>query len=83
MSGTQTSSLSNCGLYYFQDDIGLKEWLQSLRSTHKNSLELLGNMAKKAGKIYGTTEGGGGGPGGGGANRASDRVIAPKATNGN
>lgn len=38
----------------FQDEIGLKEWLQSLRSTHKNSLDLLGSMAKKAGKIYGT-----------------------------
>ncbi|XP_013781792.2 G protein-coupled receptor kinase 1-like [Limulus polyphemus] len=36
------------------DEIGLKEWLISLKSTHKNSLELLGNMAKKAGKIYGT-----------------------------
>jgi len=36
------------------DEIGLKEWLISLKSTHKNSLELLGSMAKKATKIYGT-----------------------------
>ncbi|XP_076331468.1 G protein-coupled receptor kinase 1-like isoform X1 [Tachypleus tridentatus] len=36
------------------DEIGLKEWLISLKSTYKNSLELLGSMAKKAGKIYGT-----------------------------
>ncbi|KAL1132455.1 hypothetical protein AAG570_010410, partial [Ranatra chinensis] len=64
------------------DDIGLKEWLQSLRSTHKCSLELLASMAKKAGKIYGTERdkekviggGGGGGVGGG---------VAPRTTNGN
>lgn len=37
-----------------QDEIGLKEWLLSLRSAHKGSLELLANMARKAGKIYGT-----------------------------
>jgi len=37
-----------------QDEIGLKEWLTSLRSAHKCSLELLANMARKAGKIYGT-----------------------------
>nr|AAF05109.1 G protein-coupled receptor kinase type 2 [Homarus americanus] len=36
------------------DEIGLKEWSMSLRSAHKMSLELLSNMAKKAGKIYGT-----------------------------
>ncbi|KAF8787490.1 G protein-coupled receptor kinase 1 like protein [Argiope bruennichi] len=36
------------------DEIGLKEWLTSLKSTYKNSLELLATMAKKAGKIYGT-----------------------------
>ncbi|KAJ9596938.1 hypothetical protein L9F63_012063 [Diploptera punctata] len=36
------------------DEIGLKEWALSLRSAHKCSLELLGSMAKKAGKIYGT-----------------------------
>ncbi|XP_015783383.1 G protein-coupled receptor kinase 1 [Tetranychus urticae] len=35
------------------DEIGLKEWLHSLKSTHKDSVELLGNMAKKATKIYG------------------------------
>ncbi|EDS42884.1 beta-adrenergic receptor kinase [Culex quinquefasciatus] len=36
------------------DEIGLKEWALSLRSAHKESQELLGSMAKKAGKIYGT-----------------------------
>lgn len=36
------------------DEIGLKEWSISLRSAHKMSLELLSNMAKKAGRIYGT-----------------------------
>jgi len=47
-------------IYFFfdgsalQDEIGLKEWLLSLRSAHKGSLELLANMARKAGKIYGT-----------------------------
>ncbi|KAH9378123.1 hypothetical protein HPB48_020515 [Haemaphysalis longicornis] len=38
------------------DEIGLKEWLLSLRSTLKDSQELLASMAKKAGKIYGTTD---------------------------
>ncbi|CAG2164423.1 unnamed protein product [Oppiella nova] len=38
------------------DEIGLKEWLISLKSTHKNSLELLSSMAKKATKIYGTVD---------------------------
>ena len=37
-----------------QDEIGLKEWVLSLRSAHKTSLDMLGKMAKKAGKIYGT-----------------------------
>ncbi|XP_044758169.1 G protein-coupled receptor kinase 1 isoform X1 [Coccinella septempunctata] len=36
------------------DEIGLREWLTSLKSAHKLSQELLGSMAKKAGKIYGT-----------------------------
>ncbi|KOX67318.1 G protein-coupled receptor kinase 1 [Melipona quadrifasciata] len=36
------------------DEISLKEWALSLRSAHKCSMEMLGNMAKKAGKIYGT-----------------------------
>jgi beta-adrenergic-receptor kinase len=36
-----------------QDEIGLNEWSISLRSAHKNSLELLSSMARKAGKIYG------------------------------
>ncbi|KAL3272745.1 hypothetical protein HHI36_014207 [Cryptolaemus montrouzieri] len=36
------------------DEIGLKEWLTSLKSAHKLSQELLGSMARKAGKIYGT-----------------------------
>lgn len=39
-----------------QDEIGLKEWALSLRSAHKQSQELLGSMARKAGKIYGTAE---------------------------
>ncbi|CAN7985211.1 unnamed protein product [Ixodes pacificus] len=52
------------------DEIGLKEWLLSLRSTLKDSQELLSSMAKKAGKIYGTTDNRNNlmGPGGGGAN---------------
>ncbi|XP_014221698.1 G protein-coupled receptor kinase 1 isoform X1 [Trichogramma pretiosum] len=37
-----------------QDEISLKEWAISLRAAHKASMEMLGNMAKKAGKIYGT-----------------------------
>ena len=41
-------------LYLFKDEIGLKEWLISLKSTHKDSLELLSSMAKKATKIYGS-----------------------------
>uniref|UniRef100_A0ABD2WF83 G protein-coupled receptor kinase n=1 Tax=Trichogramma kaykai TaxID=54128 RepID=A0ABD2WF83_9HYME len=36
------------------DEISLKEWAISLRAAHKASMEMLGNMAKKAGKIYGT-----------------------------
>ncbi|EDX15255.1 GD17695 [Drosophila simulans] len=36
------------------DEIGLKEWSSSLRSAHKISQDLLGSMAKKAGKIYGS-----------------------------
>lgn len=36
-----------------QDEIGLNEWSLSLRAAHKNSLELLSSMARKAGKIYG------------------------------
>lgn len=36
------------------DEIGLKEWACSLRSAHKVSQQLLGNMARKAGKIYGS-----------------------------
>lgn len=45
---------SLCNSNFLQDEIGLKEWLLSLRSAHKGSLELLANMARKAGKIYGT-----------------------------
>ncbi|XP_071750192.1 G protein-coupled receptor kinase 1 isoform X1 [Lepeophtheirus salmonis] len=37
------------------DEIGLKEWSASLRSTLKCSHELLSSLAKKAGKIYGTS----------------------------
>lgn len=39
---------------FSQDEIGLKEWALSLKSAHKCTTELLGSMAKKAGKIYGT-----------------------------
>lgn len=42
------------GFWCVKDEIGLKEWSLSLRSAHKLSQELLGSMAKKAGKIYGT-----------------------------
>lgn len=56
---------------YFQDEIGLKEWLTSLKSTHKLSQELLSSMAKKAGKIYGTDSN----------NR--NAIIATRNTNGN
>ncbi|KAK0078529.1 hypothetical protein PV325_002391 [Microctonus aethiopoides] len=53
-----------------QDEISLKEWALSLRSAHKCSMEMLGNMARKAGKIYGTER---------------DAVIPPmqRSTNGN
>ncbi|KAG5872395.1 hypothetical protein JTB14_032422 [Gonioctena quinquepunctata] len=53
------------------DEIGLKEWLTSLKSAHKLSQELLGSMAKKAGKIYGTDSN----------NR--NAIIAARNTNGN
>lgn len=44
-----------CKIFYrIKDEIGLKEWLHSLRTAHKGSVELLANMARKAGKIYGT-----------------------------
>jgi len=39
---------------FLKDEIGLKEWHVSLRSAHRVSQELLGSMAKKAGKIYGS-----------------------------
>uniref|UniRef100_A0A182KE83 G protein-coupled receptor kinase n=1 Tax=Anopheles christyi TaxID=43041 RepID=A0A182KE83_9DIPT len=77
------------------DEIGLKEWALSLRAAHKESQELLGSMAKKAGKIYGT-EGQRGATdgkqlggmvlaGGGGGGAATGGVIAaggPKNANG-
>jgi beta-adrenergic-receptor kinase len=37
------------------DEIGLKEWSVSLRTAHKCSQKLLAGLAKKAGRIYGTT----------------------------
>lgn len=40
-------------LHASQDEIALKEWLLALTSTHKNSVELLGSMAK-ATKIIGS-----------------------------
>lgn len=43
--------------YFFQDQIAQKEWIQSIRSAHKKSQELLGSITnKKIGKIYGNTE---------------------------
>lgn len=39
------------------DEIGLKEWSVSLRTTLKCSKELLSGLPKKAGTIYGTTDG--------------------------
>ena len=39
------------------DEIGLKEWATALRTTLRCSHELLSSLAKKAGKIYGTTDG--------------------------
>lgn len=36
------------------DEISLKEWLDALNITYRASKELLGSMAKKATKIYGT-----------------------------
>uniref|UniRef100_A0A8D8SC45 G protein-coupled receptor kinase n=1 Tax=Cacopsylla melanoneura TaxID=428564 RepID=A0A8D8SC45_9HEMI len=53
------------------DEIGLKEWSLSLRSAHKCSHELLGSMARKAGKIYGTTD------------RDKNSILANRTTNGN
>ncbi len=49
-------SLNSFAVFSIQskDEIGLKEWLHSLRTAHKGSVELLANMARKAGKIYGT-----------------------------
>lgn len=65
----------------YQDEIGLKEWALSLRSAHKLSQELLGSMARKAGKIYGTERESSkaaiiSGAGGGAA------AVPPKSTNG-
>ncbi|KAL5288004.1 ADRBK2 family protein [Megaselia abdita] len=53
------------------DEIGLKEWGLSLRSAHKISQELLGSMAKKAGKIYGTERD---------SNKSSMQLIPTTAT---
>lgn len=59
---------------FFQDEIGLKEWALSLRSAHKCSQELLGSMAKKAGKIYGTEREG---------NNKTAIIAAQRNANGN
>lgn len=69
----------------FQDEIGLKEWANSLRDAHKKSQELLGSMARKAGKIYGTERESSkaaiiSGAGAGGATGATG--VPPKSTNG-
>ncbi|XP_008467915.1 G protein-coupled receptor kinase 1-like [Diaphorina citri] len=53
------------------DEIGLKEWSLSLRSAHKCSQELLGSMARKAGKIYGTTD------------REKNSILGTRTANGN
>lgn len=43
--------------FNFQDQIAEKEWIQSIRSAHKTSQELLGSIInKKVGKIYGTED---------------------------
>ncbi|KAH1016004.1 hypothetical protein HUJ04_007298 [Dendroctonus ponderosae] len=55
------------------DEIGLKEWLQSLRATHKKSQELLASMTGKVGKIYGTDSN----------NKNNQAIIQPKSANGN
>jgi len=61
-----------------QDEIGLKEWLLSLRAAHKNSLELLANMARKAGKIYGTDRGSNNRP-----QSFQNSPVASRSANGN
>jgi hypothetical protein len=58
-----------------QDEIGLKEWLTSLKTAHKCSLELLANMARKAGKIYGTDLDSN--------NRHHNSPVASRSANGN
>ncbi|XP_066139581.1 G protein-coupled receptor kinase 1 [Euwallacea fornicatus] len=55
------------------DEIGLKEWLQSLRATHKKSQELLASMTGKVGKIYGTDSN----------NKNNQAIIQTKSANGN
>ena len=37
-----------------QDEIAIKEWLNSLCNAHKESVELMASMARKATKIYGS-----------------------------
>ena len=64
-----------------QNEIGLKEWASSLRTAHEMSLELLKNMARKAGKIYGAGADGVAGGGGGGGNAGQKLPIL--ARNGN
>ncbi|UYV84956.1 ADRBK2 [Cordylochernes scorpioides] len=54
------------------DEIGLKEWLLSLKQTYKNSQELLSSMARKAGKIYGTER-----------NSVLSSAVSRASTNGN
>jgi len=69
-----------------QDEIGLKEWAASLNSAYKNSQELFSGLAKKAGKIYGSTvtggpEGGGGGGGISSSNSSSGSNTASVTAN--
>lgn len=68
----QYSTTAFTNQFRFQDEIGLKEWLTSLKSAHKLSQELLGSMARKAGKIYGTDP-----------NNKNAVVTAHRNTNGN
>ncbi|CAG7720404.1 unnamed protein product [Allacma fusca] len=55
------------------DEIGLNEWAISLRAAHKNSLELLSSMARKAGKIYGADI----------ESNSKNSPVANRSTNGN
>lgn len=61
----------NSFLFSLQDEIGLKEWANSLRSAYKCSLELLKNMKKVNKIIYG-----------GSRSDKISTIITPQNTNG-